>query len=135
MPLQQPGNGQLLSHGPGRLRKPPSFLPLSGLDPSYSREHPGWQSYKGLTNEYRVFKEMDGTIKAIQIIDRSGGGIQDSFYTSALKELAGATSMRTTSSEIKEGYEIRKGEVAGLQLVQYRDAQGGRLRGFVVTWP
>ena len=69
------------------------------------------------------------------MIDRSGAGIQDAFYISVLKELAGATAMRPTSSEIKEGYEIRRGTVAGLELVQYRDAQGGRLRGFVVTWP
>ncbi len=110
-------------------------MPLSGLDPSYGKEHPGWESYRGATSEYRVFREPDSTIKAIQVIDRSGSGMQESFYISALKELAGATAMRTTSSEIKEGYEIRKGEVAGLQLVQYRDAQGGRLRGFVVTWP
>ncbi len=131
----QAAPGQLASHGPGRLRTPPSFLPLSGKDPSYSKDNPGWENFKGLTNEYRVFKDNDGTIKALQVIDRSGTGIQDSFYTSALKELAGATAMRTTSSEIKEGYEIRRGEVAGLQIVQYRDAQGGRLRGFVVTWP
>ena len=69
------------------------------------------------------------------MIDRSGAGIQESFYISILKELAGATAMRPTSSEIKEGYEIRRGDLAGLQLVQYRDAQGGRMRGFVITWP
>lgn len=130
-----PQPDQLVSHGAGRLRKPPSFLPLAGRDPSYTKDHPGWDSYRGTANEYRVFKDMDGTIKALQIIDRSGNGIQDSFYTSALKEVAGATSMRTTSSEIKDGYEVRRGDVAGLQLVQYRDAQGGRMRGFVITWP
>jgi hypothetical protein len=125
----------LASHGNGRLRSLPSFIPQEGLDPGYGKDNPGWENYRGQTNEYRVFREKDGAIKAIQVIDRSGAGIQDSFYTSILKELAGATAMRPTSSEIKEGYEIRRGDLAGLQLVQYRDAQGGRMRGFVITWP
>lgn len=123
------------SHGSGRPRSLPSFIPKEGLDPGYGKDNPGWENYRGQTNEYRVFREKDGAIKAIQVIDRSGAGIQESFYTSTLKELAGATAMRSTSSEIKEGYEIRRGDLAGLQLVQYRDAQGGRMRGFVITWP
>lgn len=125
----------LTSHGAGRPRNLPSFIPREGRDPGYGKDNPGWESYLGQTNEYRVFREKGGTIKAIQVIDRSGAGIQESFYTSTLKELAGATAMRPTSSEIKEGYEIRRGDLAGLQLVQYRDAQGGRMRGFVITWP
>lgn len=126
---------QLASHGEGRPRTLPAFIPKEGLDPSYGKDNPGWSNYRGQTNEYRIFREKDGTIKAIQVIDRSGVGIQDAFYTSVLKELAGAAAMRSTSSEIKEGYEVRHGEVAGLQLIQYRDAQGGRMRGFVITWP
>lgn len=125
----------LSSHGSGRPRSLPSFIPKEGLDPAYGKDNPGWENYRGQTNEYRVFREKGGAIKAIQVIDRSGAGIQESFYTSTLKELAGATAMRPTSSEIKEGYEIRRGDLAGLQLVQYRDAQGGRMRGFVITWP
>jgi hypothetical protein len=125
----------LESHGAGRPRTLPGFIPKEGLDQNYSKDNPGWESYRGQTNEYRIFREKDGAIKAIQIIDRSGSGIQEAFYTSVLKELAGVAAMRPTSSEIKEGYEVRHGEVAGLQLVQYRDAQGGRMRGFVVTWP
>lgn len=125
----------LSSHGAGRPRNLPSFVPREGRDPGYGKENPGWENYHSQTSEYRIFREKDGTIKAIQVIDRSGAGIQESFYISILKELAGATTMRPTSSEIKEGYEIRRGDLAGLQLVQYRDAQGGRMRGFVITWP
>jgi len=134
--VPQPAISQpLTSHGKGRPRALPGFIPNEGHDSGYSREHPGWENYRGQTSEYRVFREKDGSIKAIQVIDRSGAGIQESFYSSILKELTGAAAMRPTSSEIKEGYEIRRGELAGLQLVQYRDAQGGRMRGFVVTWP
>jgi len=133
-PQAEPKQG-LSSHGAGRPRNLPSFVPREGRDPGYGKDNPGWENYHGQTSEYRIFREKDGTIKAIQVIDRSGAGIQESFYISILKELAGATAMRPTSSEIKEGYEIRRGDLAGLQLVQYRDAQGGRMRGFVITWP
>lgn len=126
---------QLVSHGEGRPRALPAFIPREGHDANYGKEHAGWELYQGQTSEYRVFRQKDGGIKAIQVIDRSGAGIQEPFYTSILKELAGVTAMRPTSSEIKEGYEIRRGEAAGLDIVQYRDAQGGRMRGFVVTWP
>lgn len=126
---------RLQSHGGGRPKILPSFIPQASIDRTYTKDNPGWESYQGQTNEYRIFREKDHAIKAVQVIDRSGAGIQDTFYISVLKELTGVTAMRTTSSEIKEGYEIRRGTVAGLELVQYRDAQGGRLRGFVVTWP
>lgn len=128
-------SGVLQSHGEGRPKKLPSFIPQAGLDQASSKENPGWEIYRGQAYEYRVFRERDTTVKAIQVIDRSGVGIQDSFYVAILKELAGVTAMRPSASEIKEGYEIRRGEANGLQLVQYRDAQGGRLRGIVITWP
>jgi len=126
---------QLPSHGLGRPKALPSFIPADSIDPTYGKDNPGWESYHGQANEFRIFREQDGAIKALQVIDRSGAGMQNAFYSSILKELTGATAMRPSSSEIKEGYEIRRGTVAGLQLVQYRDAQGGRLRGIVITWP
>jgi hypothetical protein len=126
---------RLPAHGAGRLKTLPSFIPADSADPGYTEDNPGWTSYHGQANEFRIFREQDGTIKALQVIDRSGAGIQDTFYRSILKELAGASAVRTSSSEIKEGYEIRRGAVAGLELVQYRDAKGGRLRGIVITWP
>ncbi len=125
----------LVSHGAGRLRQLPSFVPKEGRDSGYSKEHAGWELYQSQTSEFRIFREKDGGIKALQVIDRSGAGLQESFYVSVLKELAGVTAMRPSSSEVKEGYEVRRGTAAGLQIVQYRDAQGGRLRGVVITWP
>lgn len=130
-----PPDGTLRSHGQGRPTALPSFIPQEGRDPGYAKDNPGWESFRGQANEYRVFREKDGSIKAVQVIDRSGAGIPDPYYISILKELAGVTAMRPTASEIKEGYEIRRGTVAGLELIQYRDAQGGRLRGIVITWP
>jgi CheY-like chemotaxis protein len=134
-PAADVDQNRLPAHGAGRLKTLPSFIPADSADPGYTEDNPGWTSYHGQANEFRIFREQDGTIKALQVIDRSGAGIQDTFYRSILKELAGASAVRTSSSEIKEGYEIRRGAVAGLELVQYRDAKGGRLRGIVITWP
>lgn len=134
-PAADADQNRLPSHGPGRPKTLPAFIPADSADPGYAKDNPGWESYHGQANEFRVFREKDGTIKALQVIDRSGAGMQDAFYSSILKELTGATTMRPSSSEIKEGYEIRRGGVAGLELVQYRDAKGGRLRGIVITWP
>lgn len=117
------------------LRRLPAFIPQEGHSPAYGIRHPGWEQYRGQTNEYRVFRAKNNVIKAIQVIDRSGGGIQESLYNAALQELTGSTGSGAVQTDIKEGYEIRRSSIAGLQLVQYRDAQGGRLRGFVVTWP
>jgi len=127
--------GRRPSNGPLRPTSLPSFIPAGSIDPSYGKDNPGWESYHGQANEFRLFREKDGAIKALQVIDRSGAGMQDAFYTSILKELAGVTTMRPSSSETKEGYEIRRGTAGGLELVQYHDAQGGRLRGVVITWP
>lgn len=123
------------AHGTGRPRELPSFVPRDGHDKGYAKEHPGWERYLGQAHEYRVFREKDGAIRSIQVLDRSGAGIQESFYVTMLKGVAGTAAMRPVSSEIKEGYEIRRGDAGGLQVVQYRDAQGGRLRGIVVIWP
>lgn len=125
----------LAVHGTGRPKGLPAFVPGDSLDRSYGKEHPGWERYLGQANEYRLFREKDGAIRSVQVLDRSGSGIQESFYVTILKEVAGVSAMRPVSSEIKEGYEIRRGESGGLQVVQYRDAQGGRLRGVVVIWP
>ena len=137
-PATPAGTPAATGHQPqpqGRLTALPSFIPQSGINPGYAKDNPGWESYTGQAYEYRVFRAKGRTIKAIQVIDRSGGGIQEAFYAGVLKELSGTSAIRTTSAEIKEGYEIRRGTVDGLNLVQYRDARGGRLRGFVLTWP
>lgn len=113
----------------------PSFIMESELVPEYAKRNPGWQCYQGPAHEYRLFRGKDNKIQAIQVIDRSGSGIQQSFYKTVIKELAGVDSMRTSSSEVKEGYEVRRGQAGKLQLIQYRDAQGGKLHGLVFTWP
>jgi hypothetical protein len=118
-----------------RLSQLPSFIVRSTLDKEYGARNPGWERYLQANGEFRVFRELDGSIKAFQLIDRSPKGVTEASYNTMLQELAGVTSMRPAASETKDGFEIRRGDLAGIQLVQYRDAKNGKIRGFVLTWP
>lgn len=112
----------------------PDFIPRTGFDREYGVANPGWERYKGVVTEFRVFREQTG-IKAIQIIDRGGQGIPEAFMKGVLGQLARTPSLTPSSSEKKEGYEIQRGQIAAnLGAVYYRDVQGGKLRAFVVTW-
>ncbi|ABL00846.1 hypothetical protein [Pelobacter propionicus] len=117
-----------------RLTTLPSFVPRDGLDKKYGAANPGWERYMGLVTEFKVFRE--GTaIKAIQVIDKGGRGIPEGFMKSALAQLAGNSPFVQDSSEKRDGYQIQRGRLAAnLNAVFYRDAQGGGLRAFVVTW-
>lgn len=88
----------------------------------------------GLVTEFKVFRE-GAAIKAIQVIDKGGRGIPEGFMKSALAQLVGNSSFVLASTEKKGGYEIQRGQLAAnLNAVFYRDAQGGGLRAFVITW-
>jgi hypothetical protein len=117
-----------------RLKTLPDFIPRTGADKSYTAANPGWERYKGRVTEFKVYREGE-FIKAIQVIDRGGQGVPDSFMKSVLRQLTKSPSFVTASSEKKEGYEIQRGQIAeNLKVVYYRDAVGGKLRAFVVTW-
>jgi hypothetical protein len=117
-----------------RPRALPVFIPRAGLDKSYSTANPGWERYKGVVTEFKVFREGE-SIKAIQVIDRGGQGVPDAFMKMVLQQLTKIPSYAVVSSEKKDGYEIQRGQVAdNLKVVYYRDAEGGRLRAFVMTW-
>lgn len=118
----------------GRPTALPDFIPRSGHDKSYGAANPGWERYKGQVTEFKVFREGEA-IKAIQIVDRGGKGIPESFMKGVLTQVAGKNSFARETSEKKDGYEIQRGHISdGISVVLYRDEQGGRLRAFVVTW-
>jgi len=117
-----------------RPRVLPVFIPRAGLDKAYGASNPGWERYKGMVTEFKVFREGE-FIKAIQVIDRGGRGVPEEFMRAVLQQLTKAPSYAVVSSEKKEGYEIQRGQIAdNLKAVYYRDMEGGRLRAFVVTW-
>lgn len=120
--------------GSARLKTLPEFIPRSGLDKAYSAANPGWERYKGQVTEFKVFREGE-FIKAVQVIDRGGQGVPESFMQGVQRQLTRAPAFVQSSSEKKDGYEIQRGQIAdNLKVVYYRDAQGGRLRAFVLTW-
>lgn len=118
----------------GRLSALPDFIPRSALDKAYSTANPGWERYKGYVTEFKVYRE--GTsIKAIQVIDRGGKGVPESFMRAALRQVSKNPTFVLESTEKKEGYEIQRGRAAeNLKVMYYRDDQGGKLRAFVLTW-
>jgi hypothetical protein len=127
---ETPGSAQA-SARPTRL---PDFIPRYGMDKQYSAANPGWEFYKGQVTEFKVFREK-GAIKAIQVIDRGGLGVPESFMKGVLHQVAKKPAFVMESSEKKDGYEIQRGRIAdNLKVVYYRDEHGGRLRAFVMTW-
>jgi hypothetical protein len=117
-----------------RLTALPSFIPRDTLDEKYGAANPGWERYMGLVTEFKVFRE-GASIKAIQVIDKGGHGIPENFMKSALAQVAGSAPFVPASSEKRDGFEIQRGQLAtNLKAVFYRDAKGGLLRAFVVTW-
>jgi hypothetical protein len=117
-----------------RLTALPDFIPRNTLDKAYTSANPGWERYKGYVTEFKVFREGN-SIKAIQVIDRGGRGVPESFMKAALRQVSKTPAFVLESSEKKEGYEIQRGHTAeNLKVMYYRDDQGGKLRAFVLTW-
>jgi hypothetical protein len=120
--------------GNSRITTLPDFIPRAGVDKTYATANPGWERYKGQVTEFKIFRE-GASIKAIQVIDRGGNGVPESFMKGVLRQVSKNPEFVTESSEKKEGYEIQRGHVAeNLKVMYYRDDQGGKLRAFVLTW-
>lgn len=112
----------------------PEFIPRSGLDRQYGASNPGWERYKGKVTEFRVLREAQA-IRAIQIIDRGGEGIPESFMKGVLQQVSKTPVFTAETSEKREGYEIQHGHIPGsIKIVYYRDERGGKLRAFVIGW-
>ncbi|KAB0665353.1 hypothetical protein F6V25_09720 [Oryzomonas japonica] len=122
------------SRAGARPSKLPDFIPRYGADKTYSAANPGWERYKGQVTEFKVFREKE-TIKAIQVIDRGGQGVPESFMKGVLHQVVKKPAFVLEATEKKDGYEIQRGRIAdNLKVVYYRDERGGRLRAFVMTW-
>lgn len=112
----------------------PDFIPRSGFDKKFSAANPGWERYKGQVTEFKLLREAK-SIKAIQVIDRGGNGVPESFMKGVLHQVTKKPVFKSESVEKKEGYEIQRGRIAdNIKIVYYRDENGGKLRAFVLTW-
>lgn len=114
--------------------KLPDFIPRYGFDKHFGASNPGWERYKGQVTEFKLFREL-GTIKAIQVIDRGGRGVPESFMKGVLKQVVDKPVFTLESIEKKDGYQIQRGYLApNLKVIFYRDADGEKLRAFVLNW-
>ena len=112
----------------------PGFIPRSGFDKQFSTTNPGWERYKGRVTEFKILREAQA-IRAIQVIDRGGQGVPESFMKGALQQVAKNPSFAIDTFEKKEGYLIQRGHIAeNIKVVYYRDEDGRKLRAFVMTW-
>lgn len=115
------------------LRDPlPSFVPGDRRDSAYAAANPGWERYQDAGHEYKIFWE-NGKLKAVQVIDRSGSGLSPTFFTTAMKELAGVRDYRLASREVKDNYLVKKGFLgkAG-SIIIYKNKADSVLQAFVI---
>lgn len=123
--------------GASSVAKPttlPDFIPRNRFDKQFSAANPGWERYRGRSTEFKVLREAQA-IKAIQIIDRGGHGVPESYMKNILSEVTKHPVITIDATEKKEGYEIKRGRIAeNIKVVYYRDANGGKLRAFVLVW-
>lgn len=116
----------------GGLTTLPAFIPRQRVDKTYAAKHPGWERYHGTRTEFRVYR-TNGTIKAIQAIDRSGLGIPESFMRGSLRQMTGDDRISVTDRQQSSGFLIEKGTVtSGARVVVYRNGPQRAVRAFVV---
>ncbi|TWJ18968.1 hypothetical protein [Geobacter argillaceus] len=115
------------------LRDPlPSFVPGDRRDVAYAAANPGWERYQDAGHEYKVFWE-NGKLKAVQVIDRSGSGLSPTFFTTAMKELAGVRDYQLVSREVKDNYLVKKGTMGKTgSIIIYKNKADSVLQAFVI---
>jgi len=109
----------------------PTFIPITGLDSSYSALKPGWERYVDTNMEYRVFRSA-GKIKALQVLGTNNHDISESLLKTILIEMLGDSEYRVKLREQKQGYNIWRASVGQrAELLIYR--KNTTMRAFVVS--
>lgn len=117
---------------PSKLTRLPSFIPAQGGDAAYGKTHPGWEKYVTSKLEFKVYREKD-YIKALQVIDLSGGAITEAYFKDVLKEVVGNSNYAVAAKAEKGNYLIEKGSISAAgRIITYRDKSTLHLKGFVV---
>jgi hypothetical protein len=111
----------------------PSIIPLTGHDPSFASQKPGWERYVGADSEFRVFRS-GGKFKAVQVLSTDGGVISESKLKSLLTDLTGSGEYRVTSQEQKHGFHVSRATIVNgkADLLIYRKKSS--IHAFVVSF-
>ena len=110
----------------------PSFIPVKSLvrDGSHSNS----EKYLTPTAEFRVFREKK-TIKALQVIDRTGKGLSRPFFSKTIQEMAGVRDYQLQSKEMKGNYLVKKGKLSGnAHVILYKKNADTMLQAFVIYY-
>ncbi len=132
-PASQPGRvAPKLAPAPAAPTRLPAFIPVRTLDAAYGKAHPGWERYLTDKLEFKVYRK-NASIKALQVIDLSGGGMPESFLNEALREVAGKSNPAVATKSEKGSYLIEKGSISAAgRIITYRDKSSLQLKGFVI---
>lgn len=116
------------------LKALPPLLAGVEADPSYSKQHPGWQRFIGAKAEYRIFKQGE-LYRAIQVLAQRRQSIPEELFKKVLLEFGGADSYLLESRENKGPYLIERGATKGnLALTIYRNNKDLAVKGLVLYY-
>lgn len=116
------------------LKALPPLLAGVRVDPSYSKEHPGWQRFVGSRAEYRLFKQGE-LYRAMQVLAQKRQSIPEELFKKVLLEFGGAEGYLLESREKKGPYLIERGETKGnLALTIYRNNKDLAVKGLVLYY-
>jgi len=137
-PAPQPASPPVSSVQPSvsSVHKPetpvlPSFIPLAGVDRSFSSQKPGWERYVGADSEFRLFHAA-GKLKAVQVLASKGNVISDATLKKVLIELTGTAEYRISFREHKLGFQISHATISRkADLLIYRKRSS--IHAFVIS--
>lgn len=112
----------------------PAGIPLNSPDPAFSTSHPGWQRYTTDKLDFRVFREGQ-KIRAIQVIALGEKAIENTFFSSFLRDVARGEKHSLTSAKERNGFYVEQGMAGKVaELLVYRKKPAGEIRAFVVAY-
>lgn len=116
---------------PQGMNELPPFVPRQGFDAGYGKGHPGWERYTDSGTEFKIFRQ-NGTIKAMQIIDRSGKGVPAPLIDTVLRQGAGTGRYNIEATGTKSSYIIEKGSAGKTGVIVYRRQSDRQMKAFVL---
>lgn len=134
----QPAGKQARPVSPAVPGAPPAVLPQVVLqakpDPSYGRNHPGWQRFLGKDVEFKAFRKEE-RYEALQVLARDGRPITEQFFRKVLLEFGGVDKYLLTSSAEKGKYLVEQGVTTkAVSVTLYRNKADKKVRAFVLYY-
>jgi hypothetical protein len=118
-----------------RIARLPEIIPLSGRDPGYEMQNPGWSRYAGNGMEFKVFRDK-GEIKAIQAIAGGTQSIPEDMPKRVVGQIFGYASYSSAAPVEKQDYLVQQSRLpGGAEMLVYRKKSTNGIRGIVISVP